>query len=364
MKLGIFPLITSYLRLGMARSFFYLCFMLLLLSQIGYGQDSLKLSKVDTTYIEDHPEKMNLRLYISRKYTDFVVRNGPADRIYRFEPNSGINLGVGFTYQKFTLNLAFPVAFLNPNRIKDWPSFLDLQSHIYPRRWIIDLFGQFYRGYTLDASYLQSSDEDYLREDIRLMLLGVNANYLFRGERISLSAAYNQSSIQKKSGFSPFVGFETYGGFMKGDSLFLPPAENVSNLNFSQANYFQFGPNAGLASSLVFGRGFFFTAVASANLSFGFSDWQNSEKFTRWGVVPTYFLRGYFGYNGERFSLNANYVWKNLNLVPNQAFDQAINTGNFRVNMIYKISPSERFKTKFNKVNPTEWIAKLLKKKN
>ena len=151
---------------------------------------------------------------------------------------------------------------------------------------------------------------------------------------------------------------------MKGDSLFLPPTENVSALNFSEVNYFQFGPNAGVASSLVFGKGFFFTAVASANMSFGFSNWQNVQEFRKWGFVPTYFLRGFFGYNGENFSLNANYVWKNLNLVPNRAFDQAINTGNFRVNMIYKINPSERFKTKFNKVNPTEWIAKLLKKKN
>ncbi|MHA7131949.1 DUF4421 domain-containing protein [Algoriphagus namhaensis] len=341
------------------KKYFLLISIALLLANSGASaQEVLKKPKIDSAYIEPQPDKMNLRLYISRKYTDFIVRDGPLERNYRFEPNSGINLGLGFTYQKFTLNAAFPVGFLNPDRIKDWPGFLDLQSHIYPRRWIIDLFGQFYRGYTLDESYLQNSEEDYLREDIRLMLLGVNANYLFRGERISLSAAYNQSSIQKKSGFSPFIGFEVYGGHMKGDSLFLPPNEGLELLNFSRVNYFQIGPNAGLASSLAFGNGFYFTAVASANVSVGFSDWRNNDQFKKWGFVPTYFLRGFFGYNGERFSLNANYVWKNLNLVRNRAFDQAINTGNFRINFIYKIQPSDRFKDKFNKVNPALLLAR------
>jgi len=78
----------------------------------GYSQKSK--SGFDTTYVEIHPEKINLRLYLSRKFTNFVVKV-PADNWrYVFEPNSGLNLGVGFTYENFTLNLAFPVSFLKP----------------------------------------------------------------------------------------------------------------------------------------------------------------------------------------------------------------------------------------------------------
>lgn len=330
---------------------------------MGYSQDMENdNSDTDTSYIEHQHQKLNIRFFISRKYTNFIVKNGPRDHLYRFEPNSGLNLGVGVTYQKFTLNLAVPFGFLNQDRIKDWPRHLDLQAHLYPRKWIFDFFGQFYQGYKLDDSYLEGVSENYLRQDIRLMLLGVNANFLFKGEQISLMAAFNQSSIQKKSGFSPFVGFEAYGGIVEGDSLILPASENVELLNFKQTNFFQFGPNAGLAGSLVFGNGFFFTAVGSANLSFGFSDFENTERFKKWGVVPTYFIRGFFGYNGDHFSLNANYVWKNLNLVPNGAFDQALNTGNFRVNFIYKITPSDKFKTKYNKVNPSRIIGSFLNK--
>jgi len=339
--------------------------LLLLLFYFGLNFGSLAqditsdFKKIDTAYLTPHPEKFNLRLYVSRKYTD-IVFNGP-DRSYKFEPNSGLNLGVGFTYQTFTLNLAAPLGFMNPNRIDDWPSFLDLQSHIYPKNWIIDLFGQFYRGYRLDEGFLLNSENEYLREDMRMMLLGVNANYVFNGDRIALSAAYNQSSIQKKSAISPFIGFEAYGGFMKGDSLFLPSNENLP-INYRQVDYFQLGPNAGFSSTLVFLGGFYLTAVASANLSFGYSAWMDDDKFSRWGFVPTYFLRGFLGYNGEKFSINGNYVWKNLNLVKNQGFDQELNTGNYRINLIYKLSPSENFRRKFNKINPVIWVSSLFGK--
>ena len=152
----------------------------------------------DTAYVEQHPEKINLRLYLSRKFTNFVVRVPEENWRYVFEPNSGLNLGVGFTYENFTLNLAFPVGFLNPNRYQDWPRFLDLQSHIYSRKMIIDLFGQFYGGYSIQQKYLKNSAEDYLREDMRLNSVGINFNYLFRGRAYLLSSFIQPISDSKE----------------------------------------------------------------------------------------------------------------------------------------------------------------------
>lgn len=306
----------------------------------------------DSTYVLDRSNKLNVRLYTSRKYTEFIVRNGPRDNVYRFQPNSGLNLGVGFTYQGFTLNLAGPVNFLNPNRDKDFGGFLDLQTHVYPKNWIIDFFGQFYEGYTIEAKELEDSDRDFKREDIQQVLIGLNVNYLLNGDKISIDASFHQSSIQRKSAFSPFVGAEGYAGFIEGDSLLFPNFENADEINFRRLNYVLFGPNAGFASTLVLGESFFLTAVASANLSFGYTNWERAEEFREWGVVPTYFLRGFVGYNWETFSINGSYVWKNLNLVPNGLFDQAVNTGNFRINIVYKIPTSRKFKSTFNKYNP------------
>jgi hypothetical protein len=322
------------------------------------GQGQILNSTFDTAYVESHPEQINVRLYLSRKFTNFVLRVPDENRKYVYQPNSGLNLGVGITHQRFTLNLAAPLGFLNPNRYEDWPRFLDLQSHVYPRRMIIDFFGQFYRGYSIRNDFLKNSTENYLREDMRLNSVGINFHYLFQGERISLAAAFNQSAIQKKSAFSPFLGFEVYGGSMKGDSLLLPSTENLDLLNFNRSNYFQFGPNAGAAATLVFGKGFYVTAVGSVNLSVGFAEWENRIEYRKWGSVPTYYARVFLGYNNHKFSINANAVYKNLNLIKVESFDQAVNTGNIRFNIIYKLAAGPRFEKGFRKVNPMRLFKK------
>ncbi|SHO61290.1 DUF4421 domain-containing protein [Algoriphagus zhangzhouensis] len=318
-------------------------------------------SSFDSNYVEEHPELLGLRFYFSKKYTNLVVYVPKETRRYVFEPNSGNNLGVGFTYQRFTLNLAMPLGFMNPNRQQNWPFYLDLQSHVYPKKMIIDLFGQFYNGYTLSADQLNNSSESYLREDLKLRQYGVNFNYLFNGDKISVQASFNQSMIQKRSAFSPFLGFEMYGGSMRGDSLLIPTTEAQTELNFQRAKYFQAGPNVGFAGTLVFGKGFYLTGVASANLSVGFADWENdTQSFRKVGVISTYFLRGFAGYNSERFSINANYIFKNVELVRDGPFEQAVNTGNYRINLVYKLSVSEKFRQKFRKINPIRLINKDL----
>ncbi len=331
------------------------CFLFLIFQNV-FGQ----FGGYDSAYVETQPDKFGLRLYLSKKYTNLSVRSPEHSSPYVFRPNSGLNTGLGFTYQNLSINIAFPLGFLNPDRQKDWPFSLDLQSHIYAPKVIIDFFGQFYGGYRIDAEDMSRSTEDYLREDMRLASVGVNFNYLFSGEKLSLAAAFTQADIQKKSAYSPFVGFEVYGGKMRGDSLLLPPAEVPSSVNFQEAGYFQAGPNAGMAGTLVIGRGFFLTGVAAVNLSVGYSKWESDTESRGWGAVPTYYLRGFAGYNGERFSVNVNYVYKNLNLVKVADYDQAVNTGNYRVNLIYKITPSEKFKKGFNKVNPLSILSKLL----
>jgi hypothetical protein len=321
-----------------------------------------KKSNLDTAYIEPTDQLLAVRLYLTHKYTSLLIRAPDENRTYVFEPNSGLNLGLGITYQTFTLNISTPFKFMNPNRQENWPFYLDLQAHAYPQKWIFDFYGQFYRGYTLDKKYLQKSDEKYLRRDMRLNSIGLNANYLFGGEKLSLSAAFNQVAIQKKSAISPFVGLEGYLGNMSGDSLLLPSTEDVDEINFDKAKYFQFGPNVGFAGTLVFWKGFFLTGVASVNYSVGFAErFRDQSSFKNWGGVPTYLLRGFFGYNDKRFSLNINYVYKNLNLMDDNQFDQSVNTGNYRLNFIYKFNVGPKFSKSFYKVNPMRIINKNIK---
>lgn len=309
---------------------------------------------IDTAYIKEAPEKMILRSYVSKKYTEL---NYGGRGLY--EPNSGLNFGFGFTFQKFTLNLAFPVAFLNPNRQEEWPRFLDLQSHVYPKSWMIDLFGQFYNGYMVKDYY--GPGEDYLRRDIKVVKLGLGAHYIFNGEKISLEAAFHQSAIQKKSAFSPTLGFEIYRVRISGDSLILPPTLPLSG-NYKRGDFYQVGPSAGLVGTLVLGRGFFLTGAASGNLGLGFSKAEQDKDTNQVKLKPGYFLRGFAGYNGERFALTGSYLHKQLDLAEQQDISQSANTGNYRIHLVYKINPGPKLTKTYTKFNPLQILKRTLNK--
>ena len=99
-------------------------------------------SNWDSSYVVEEPEVLVLRTYLSHKYTALYF---PSEDL-RYQPNSGLNMGIGFTYQNFTLNLAFPPGFLNRSREPDFPRFFDLEGDIYPGNWVIDFFCQFFNG--------------------------------------------------------------------------------------------------------------------------------------------------------------------------------------------------------------------------
>ncbi len=308
---------------------------------------------IDTTYIEEHPEKMILRAYVSRKYTELNYPN----QFGVYEPNSGLNIGVGFTFQKFTLNLAAPLSFLNPDRQEEWPAFLDLQSHVYPTNWIIDLFGQFYTGFIAKDYY--GPGQDYLRRDIRTVKLGASASYLLNGEKMSFEAAFHQTAIQKRSAFSPMVGFEAYRVRIKGTELILPEENGPIPGNYSRGDFYQVGPSAGLAGTLVLGKGFFLSGAASGNLGLGFSKLNQDKETSKVEVMSGYFLRGFAGYNGDRFSINGSYVYKHLDLNKQEDISQSANTGNYRINLVYKITPSQKFTARYSKFNIVRFLDRI-----
>jgi hypothetical protein len=310
--------------------------------------DAKGQSKVDSSYIDYKEEEMVTRIYLSKKFTDFKI----PEKKLRYRPNSGLNMGLGFTFQRLTLNIGFPPSFLNPNRQKDFPRFLDLQGHFYPVNWMVDFFGQFYTGYKIPD--FQGSGKAYLRPDIGLFKAGFHVNHIFFGERISINAAMHQSEIQKKSAFSPLVGFEVYRARISGDSLIIPQELNPV-FNYSEADFLHLGPNAGFLGTVVFGKGFFATGAFSGNLGLGNSwlEGADGKKEGDWGVILGYHFRGYVGYNGPKFGFNVNYVYKNLNLNPIRELEQSADTGNYRFNLVYKIRPGKKLSKAFDKLSPT-----------
>jgi hypothetical protein len=306
----------------------------------------LAQSRWDSSYVAEDPEVLVLRSYMSHKFT---ALHFPSEDL-RYQPNSGLNAGLGFTYQNLTLNLAYPFGFLNRNRETDFPRFFDLQGHIYPKNWVIDFFGQFYKGYRIPDGI--GDGTKYLRPDLDVLKVGLHANYIFKGDQISMAAAVQQSAIQKKSAFSPLLGFEAYRVQISGDSLILP-SQLAPRQNFQEADFLQFGPNAGMIGTLVFGNGFFATGSFTGNFGLG-TAWNQDPLGDQgnWKLGWGYHARAYLGYNGPRFGMNVNYIHKNLILPTFGNLTQEVYTGNYRFVLVYKIHPAQKFATSFAKYNP------------
>src|SRR5690606_30186041 len=107
----------------------FLSFISLFLSQYAFGQSPN--FQYDTTYVKSTHELLALRLFFPQKYTRVVAKTPDSNEKITLVPNTGLKMGLGFNYQRLTINVSFPVGFLNPDRQNNWPGNLDLQSHIY-----------------------------------------------------------------------------------------------------------------------------------------------------------------------------------------------------------------------------------------
>lgn len=309
----------------------------------------------DTTYYESYNKVLTTRLYTSRKYTALTVLDKLNNDRWRFEPNSNLNLGVGATYNDFTLNIGIGFGFMNPERGRGETRMLDLQAHIYPKNFVIDLFGQFYNGY-----YLRRFNDDVftlnpiLYPDLTVRMFGGNFQYLFNGDKLSLKSAFQQSARQKKSAGSLLAGFEAFGGFADNSGLFFPEDRIPIHRNFSRLGFFQFGPNAGYVHTLVFLKHFFVTGMVSSNLDLGrnFLDIEERREFN-WSGRPNFFARGFVGYNSPKWSINANYVRSNVRMSAVDGFNPAFVTGNYRFNLIYRFLPGPKLQPYLDYVDPS-----------
>jgi len=308
----------------------------------------------DTAYYQTFPEHITSRLYFSRKYTSLKIQDKLTGKDYLYMPNTTLNMGVGATYKMLTLNLAYGFGFLNPEEGKGETKYLDAQAHIYPRKMVVDLFLQFYKGYYLTDGLGASPGENYLtRPDMKVQKVGASVQYVFNHGRFSYRAAFLQNEWQKKSAGTFLLGAEMYGGMAQEDSNLIPNLLiDNSARNFETLRFFELGPNAGYAYTLVIREHFFVTASASANLGVGYSTHHGeSGRHSQWGINPNYFLRGFVGYNSEKWSINANYVHNRVQLPENGGFSSAMMTGNYRLNFIYRFLPGEKLKKRLGVID-------------
>jgi len=327
--------------------------------ELGYNSQT-KPDEVDTNYIQTFPDHITGRVYLSQKYTNFEVVDDSNEVSMLYEPNTTLNLGVGVTIKSFTLNLAYGFDFLNPDEGQGKTRYLDLQSHIYSRKMVIDFFGQFYKGlYLSNTADLAPDYEDpfYVRPDIYEQVLGGSVQYIFNHKKYSYRSGLVQNERQLKSAGSLLLGVDAYYGLMQGDSAIVPSFARGQGFgekkNADRFVFFRAGPNIGYAHTFVVAKKFFAMLSLSVSVGFGaYSVHTPGEGISQdRGVSASAFGRFALGYNDEKWYLGLSVVDNsiNTNSTPSDVY-AAFGVGNVRFNYARRFIPGPKVKKLLEKL--------------
>jgi len=296
----------------------------------------------DTAYIKDYYRKhLILRAYESTKFNNFKLIDGSDKLVYK--PNDHDNFGIGFIYRFISINIGFYIPGVGKNRdIYGKTHSLDLQTHLYVHRFIIDFYGQFYRGYYLANSSSVTNNlppgQIVTRPDIDTRDITLEVQYVFNDRRFSYNAPFYQNELQKKSAGSFLLGGGFYHFDARADSAFTPTDVNYSNFfqnyRFNKCSNTGMGINGGYGYTVVIKKMFFITEMLSLGAGFNYSQLTSSTSGNdngKFGLGLNVSEKFAAGYSTDKYFAGITYirlVTEDNSIAPKTW--QEVNTGNFR----------------------------------
>jgi hypothetical protein len=316
-----------------------------------------RFAKHDSTYFVTYPQLLTTRFFFSQKYTALTLNGSQNENDLRYRPNSKLTMGLGATYHVLSINISLGFGFLNPDKGQGKTKYLDLQGHLYPNKWVLDWYGQFYKGYYLYPKGFDapSPESYYQRPDLAVNLYGLSLYRVLNNKKFSFRAAFLQNEWQKKSVGTFLLGGEINYGIMKADSSFVPynRTSEYPQAGVDHVNFFCFGPGVGYAYTLVIQKHFFMTGSAILNLNLGFSaEGGNFINNNKTYVNPVSVFRFVAGYNSNNWAVTANWITNKLPIGGGAyANDYLLQTGNYRLILARKIKPGPKGKKILDKID-------------
>ncbi len=271
----------------------------------------------DTSYYETFWHHVTARLYMAQKYTHFTMPSSVSTNDLQYVANPKLNLGIGVTWHNLSLNVFYGLAYLNnKDTVKGKTKGLDLQLHLFPRKWVIDLFVVMPRGFHLNPKGFASIDPNkyYYRDSVKERIFGFSVLRLPNKEKFSYRAALNQNEWQKKSAGSLLYGVHAYYIIMESsnkDSLLVPGMVQGSFpklAGITETRFITIGPGAGYAYTLVIQKHFFIMASMVFHLDLnlmteehGETDWRKNTT-----LAPAVVYKGAVGYNSNNWAFSAS----------------------------------------------------------
>ncbi|HEX7904745.1 MAG TPA: DUF4421 domain-containing protein [Chitinophagaceae bacterium] len=303
----------------------------------------------DTSYYETYFDKLTTRIYASQKYVKFTIPSSGNIEDVEYNANTKLNLGMGVTWHNYSLNVFYGFSFLNKNNdIKGKTKGLDLQLHLYPRKWSIDLLAVFPKGYYLypQGYAAANSNSYYTRPDVKMTLLGVSAYQVPNKKKFSYRAALVQNEWQKKSAGSLLYGGEICSATIQGDSTLVPKSVQSSfpQAGINKINFLSVGPAIGYAYTVVMAQHFFITGSVIGNLDINFTkESLSGVQKKKTGINPVAVYKAAIGYNSSNWSISANIagnaVWAKSAASPK---DYLLKAGAYRLALAKKFTIHRR----------------------
>ncbi len=324
------------------------------LVQLPHGAGAQTKEVYDERYYETFPHMLTTRVYYSHKYTNLQFKPPPTAQRFLYNPNTSHNMGIGVTYQFLTLNLG--VGVFN-DKSKERTKSLDLQSHIYTRKWVADIFGQFYKGYYLSPRGRASGDPTtfYERPDIGVTLLGTAAYRLFNPEKFSYRAALLQNEWQKRSAGTFLLGGELYYGTIKGDSALIPTtiSEGYPQSRVVRTRFLELGPGIGYAYTGVYKEHYFLTGSLTMNADLSFvKEEEQTNAIQHTSISPNIIFRVIGGYNSQSWSANFSWVANRVSArggAPQSIY--RIRAGNYRITLTKRFKPGKKLRERLQPID-------------
>lgn len=305
-----------------------------------------------TDYISSYKDSLlSLQLLTTTKYSRFQLQYIPQDspkRIMKFNPNESVHLGFGLDYKWIGLRLAFAMPFLfNDDKQYGKTNQLDLQAHIYSRKFVIDLTMQAYRGFYIENAdqYIpewQQNQKYPVRRDIRTQSASANILYIFNHERFSARAPFNQTEWQKKSAGSFVIGGYFAYFHLRGDSSIVAVPANIFFTDSSKivkANIEHLGWSLGYAYTLVIKRNIFISLSLNPGIALQMSNTRTENHIADANLLKLSLnLNGRFaaGYNGEKYYFGVLSTWENFSLNNSKIVKLQYSSGLIRVYVGYR----------------------------
>lgn len=293
----------------------------------------------DSNFIQSYYGDINLRAFLGYKYTSIAFRTGRFNTKDRsvFFPKMPLSIGVGGVYKIYGLNISYGIPlYKNANN-----KAVDLQSYIWGRKWLGDIFAQFYKGF--DDLTLNMS-----RPDMATNVVGGNVYYLYNYSRFTYRAATVNDEWQYKSSGSPILGFGfTVGNLKSNDDIGLGIERNDVDNYIYKKSFFNLGPSIGYAYNLVIKKHYNILLSFSGRWLRDFSKEQfkdkTNQKTRSW--QPGYTAFASAGYNNERWGLNFMFVNSyagSSSSLENRTY--GINISNARLSYNYRFATPDRWK--------------------